>query len=279
MSDRAQSKGWPQSAITLLIGPSGLSAECWLFAKPDGLPVEYPGYGKRERREGWTHQTMAQEIVDSHDGPLDVLGVSTGGAIVAHLLMRHSERIRSAIIICSDCAVNSEETEQAARRIADIQDQARIVLKDGMQAVVEHTMARWFSPFALRADLPGVRYARETLLKTNPEVWRDSAMAEVKSERVPLAALKTVTQSVTIVGGMHDHAGSLRKAMQFHSMIPNSRYEIWPASPMVHLEQPEFIQAILDRHRIWAPTANRVEPPLGTCVWLNTADGPLGSIV
>ena len=278
MSDQARVREWPERATTILIGPSGQTAECWRFAGCDGIPVEYPGQGGRERREGWTHRTMAQEVVDSHAGPLDVVGVAMGGDIVANLLVHHAERIRSAVIICSDAAAHPETPEQTAKRMAEVRRRAEIVLKDGMETVVEYTLARWFSPYALRADLPGVRYARETLLKTDPAVWYDSAMAHVKSERISLAALKSVTQPVTIAGGMHAHGAALRNAEQVHAAIAKSRYEVLPASRMMHLEHPEFIGAILDRHRVWAPTAARLEAPIGACVWLNLADGPFGSV-
>ena len=67
-------------------------------------------------------------------------------------------------------------------------------------------------------------------------------------------------------------------AVKAHGLIANSRYEIWPASHMMHLAEPEFLRAILDRHRIWAPIGNRVEDPIGSGVWLDLSERPLGSV-
>ena len=270
MSDRLQFPGWPERAATILIGPAGLGAECWRFAEVEGVRFEYPGQGARARHAAWTLGDMARDIVAGHEGPLDVLGISTGVGVALELLVRHPQRIRSAILICSD-------TGPAETTAREAEQQADAVLKGGMAAVVEPTLTQWFTPFALRADLPGVRLAREALPNTDPQVWRDGLLAEAKSEPLPTDALKAIKQAVTIVGGMHGRPGSLRHAAQLHALIPISRFEIWPGSAMLHLEQPEFIRAILDKHSMWAPAGRRVEAPLGACVWLNLAQGPFGS--
>jgi 3-oxoadipate enol-lactonase len=275
MSDTTSRAGaWDQPATRVLINPIGNTAECWQFANPSGTPFEYPGHGQRERQPGWTHEKFAQEIVDHFDGPLDIVGMSMGGTIVANLLVRHPERIRSAVILCSGSIASAGETpESRAKRVANYEWRGNVVMgEEGMPAVIPDTMSRWFSPYALRVDLPGVRYARETLEKTDPGAWYDIWNCQATSELLPLDALRAITQPVTIVGGMHDQAAGLRGLLAVHQLIPNSRYEIVPGSHMMHLEQPELLRAALDRHEIWAPIGNRVEEPIGSCVWLDQSD-------
>lgn len=278
MSHQQPLSDWAEQATTVLINPIGNTADCWQFAKPDGEPFEYPGHGKRERQPGWTHKSFCQEVVDHFDGPLDIVGMSMGGTVVANLLIRHPERIRSAVIMCAGSVASGGETSDAhAKRIAAYHWRAETALNGGMEAILEDTMTRWFSPYALRARLPGVCYARETLLKTDPHAWHDVWTCQANSERLPLEALAGIKQPVTIVGGMHDQAAGLKGLYKAHQLIDNSRYEVWPASHMMHLEQPEFLRAILDRHRSWAPIGNRVEGPIGSCVWRDISEHPLGS--
>jgi pimeloyl-ACP methyl ester carboxylesterase len=44
-------------------------------------------------------------------------------------------------------------------------------LRSGMSAVLDETLARWFTPRALAADGPEVRYARERVLAMDPAAW------------------------------------------------------------------------------------------------------------
>jgi 3-oxoadipate enol-lactonase len=269
-----QTPGTDDGATLVLINPIGNTAECWQFAGlDDGHPFEYPGHGKRERQPGWTHQTFADELVSSFSGPLDLVGMSMGGTVVANILVRHPGRVRSALIACSGSITSAGYSPEAnEKRLAAYARRGGTALEGGMQAILEDTLTRWFSPYALRTDLPGVRYARETLLAMDPEAWNDIWNCQAISESLPLDSLRSIQQPVTIVGGIYDQAAGLRGLAEVHELIPNSRYEIMPASHMMHLEQPEFLRAALDRHRAWFPEGKRVEKPIGSCVWLNTAD-------
>jgi pimeloyl-ACP methyl ester carboxylesterase len=277
MTPHADSQDWSREARRVLISPIANDALCWRFSEIDGEPFEYPGHGSRDRQPGWTHETFAKEVVENFDGPLDLVGISMGGTVVANILVRYPERIRSAIIICSGSMAYAEGTpEQIAQRVARFNIRGRTALKGGMEAVVDDMLSQWFSPATIRADAPGVQYARKTLLGMDPEAWNDAWMCQAHSPRLKLDALTAIQQPVTIVGGSIDKVSGLRGPQLLHSLIANSRYEIWPTSHFIHLEQPEFIRAIVDRHSIWAPSGKRIEEPLGSAVWFDTADQMIG---
>jgi len=265
--------GWADEATLVLINPIGNDARCWDFIGiPDGHPFEYPGHGSAPRRPGWTHESFCEDLLAAFDGPLDVIGMSMGGTVVANLLLHHPERIRSAMILCSGSLTASGYTpERQERRIATYRARGELSA-GGMEGVLEDTLSRWFTPWAVRTDQPGVRYARETLLRMDPAAWYDVWNCQAISPALPTEAFREVTQPVTIIGGMHDFAAGLRGLGEAHELIPRSRYEVMPVSHMAHLEQPEFVRAAIDRHRAWAPIGQRVEEPIGSAVWLSASD-------
>jgi pimeloyl-ACP methyl ester carboxylesterase len=243
---------------TLLIGPAGISGDAWRFSRIDGIPFEYPGHGSRPRQAGWTYSSLAQEIADQFDGPLDVLGISTGGLVVAKLLLDHADHIRSAVVMCSNLGGKAHNRADAPCGSTPDTD--------------AQLLALWFSPFARRLDFPGVNFARRSALELDPHACEDARRAIAEITDPTPEALEAVSTPVTIVGGTFDRVVGIEPSQRLHSLIRNSRHEVMPVSHMVHLEQPEIVNTVLDRHRIWAPVGNRVEHPLGSGVWLEETD-------
>jgi pimeloyl-ACP methyl ester carboxylesterase len=273
MASTAQRSTWDADATLVLINPIGNNAKSWDFIGiPDGHPFEFPGHGRQPRHENWTQEWFSDQLADSFDGPLDLIGMSMGGSIVANMLIRHPERVRSAMIMCSGSITAANYTpERAQKRIETYRARGHLA-DNGMAGVLDDTLTRWFTPWALRRDAPGVRFARETLLSMDPAAWYDVWNCQAISQSLPTEAFRSVTQPVTIIGGLHDYAAGLKGLEELHELIPNSRYEIMPISHMAHLEHPEYLRAAIDRHRAWAPIGQRVEAPIGSGVWLGVTD-------
>lgn len=260
---------WLDDATLVLVGSIGSDASCWdLVGVPDdAIRIEYPGHGSRERQPGWTHESLSDEIVARVDGPIDVVGVALGGTIVANLLQRHPGRIRSAMTISAAPVIDPDPSDRD-KRVATSRARAAMPSDSGMSAVLEDTLARWFTPWAVRTDQPGVRYARERLLALDPGAWYDIWMAGALSEPISGTALAGYAGPLTIIGGVSDFASGIARPAQLHELVRRSRYEVMPISHMAHLENPESVRAALDRHRAWLPIGQRVEPVLGSAVWL-----------
>ncbi|HEY4269115.1 MAG TPA: alpha/beta fold hydrolase [Galbitalea sp.] len=260
-------------ATLVLIHPIGNDIGSWDFVGLDHAKrFEFPGHGERPRQSDFTQADLADMVASEFEGPLDIVGMSMGGAVVANLLVRHPERIRSAVVICSgSIAVANLTPQMLEKRIETMRARADLS-KNGMEGVLADTMPRWFTPWALRTDQPGVRYARETLLKMDPKAWYDVWNCQGISEALTIDAIKAIEQPVTIVGGINDFASGLRGLTDLHEMVQDSRFEIMPISHMAHLEHPEFVRAAIDRHFAWAPIGQRVEAPMGSSVWLTVED-------
>lgn len=255
----------------VLLSPIGLDADCWQFLQlPDACAVEYPGHGRVPRMSGWTHARFADEVAASFEGPLDLVGISMGGAVAANLLARHPDRVRSAVIACSGflTAPGSEWARAPAdRRELYLARGRRALGAGGMRAVLDETLSRWFTAPALNVSHPGAEYAREALLRLNPEAWKDVWQAQADSERPPASLLAHVDRPVTLIGGTQDEASGLAGLSEMHGILPRSRFEVHHAPHMIHLEQPAAFAAALRRHFRWVVLGGcRVEPPIGCLV-------------
>jgi pimeloyl-ACP methyl ester carboxylesterase len=266
-------------STVVLINPIGNDARCWQFLDIENASAfEYPGHGSRPRQPGWTQESFADDIVEHFDGPLDLVGMSMGGGVVAHVLTRHPSRVRSAVIACSGSVGQAAMTaEKRAFRKQRQLDRGRRALEEGMAGIVAETIARWFTPWAVRTQQRGVQYATQTLLDMDPEAWNDIWMGNANSDAVALDDLRNVRAPVTIIGGLNDAAAGLSGLTELHGLIENSRYEVVAGPHMLHLERPENLLAALDRHFAWAPIGNRVEQALGVPGWSNISVAKSGS--
>jgi len=263
MSNTATSVEPAQAEATfVLLNPVAMDGACWQFLGfPNAQTFHYPGHGGRPRQPGWTFEQMADEVVERFAGPLDLLGISMGGAMVGHILTRHPHRVRSAIIACAGGVGRIADRDARLRSANARAEPAR---QGGMRAALDANLPRWFTAFARRTGHPGIDYTRNTLLAMEPEAWVEIWMAQANSEPIPPERLRGVAQPVTIVAGMHDVASGVASLAQLHEVIPNSRMEIIAAPHMIHLERPESLAAAIDRHFTWQPIGQRVDAILGS---------------
>lgn len=255
-----------QQATFVLLNPVGMDGDCWQFlGLSQAKTFHYPGHGGRPRQPGWTFEQMADEVVEQFAGPLDLLGISMGGALTGHILARHPERVRSAIIACSGgVARDAHRYTDHDTRLKSANARAEPARQGGMQGALDANLPRWFTAFARRTAHPGINYTHKTLLAMEPDAWVDIWMAQANSQLITREQLRAITQPVTIVAGMHDVAAGVGDMAELHELIPNSRMEIIAAPHMIHLERPESLGAAIDRHFTWQITGQRVEAILGS---------------
>src|SRR5215471_2850262 len=86
-------------------------------------------------------------------------GLSMGGATALGLGLGHPDRVDRVIICDSGCASTPASAQQWEERIA-------VAQKDGMEALVDSTMARWFPPEILKANPPYLDKVRAMIRAT-----------------------------------------------------------------------------------------------------------------
>lgn len=166
-------------------------------------------------------------------------GLSLGGMIGIWLATHAPERLTTVVL--ANTSARADAAGMEARRLT--------VLKDGMSAVADTVMGRFFSQRSIDAKSPTVATARRTLLAIDPVGYAGCCAAVRDMDQVSL--LPAVAVPVLIVSGAHDvslpwtgHGEVLARE------IPHARVVHLPTAHLSNLEAPRsFTAALFDALR------------------------------
>jgi 3-oxoadipate enol-lactonase len=164
-------------------------------------------------------------------------GLSMGGATALGLAQKHPDRLDRVIVCDSPCQSTPTSSQQWEERIVVAQEQ-------GMDALVEPTLARWFPPEVMKANPPHLDKVRR-MIRTTP-VNGFIGCAAALADHNYAVAVATVTQPVLFMVGEKDAAAPPMRKL--NEALPGSRYvELPGAGHISNLDQPEaFTRAIKD---------------------------------
>lgn len=169
------------------------------------------------------------------------LGLSTGGAIAQLFAMRHPEMVR-ALVLC----------DTSSYVPADVWDgRIQNALDQGMNAVADASMERWFTP-AFRAQNPQVvAYYWEMVSRTHVDGYVGCASA--LKQRILPPLLKTISAPTLIIVGADDPSTPVAHSEILHREIAGSEMVIIDdAAHLSNVAQPAIfnraLRAFLDRH-------------------------------
>jgi pimeloyl-ACP methyl ester carboxylesterase len=179
------------------------------------------------RRPGLPHgMTMAalagehaQALRGAFDGPVDLLGTSTGGSIAQQVAADHRDVVRRLVLVSTGCRLGPYaklvQREIAARVRAGATRQAAAVLAG---AAV---------PPALRRPAQGLGWL---LLPhwVSETGWQDMATTIEAEDEFDLAGLQTVQAPTVLVGGGRDRFYDQELFEQTARLIPGCLLEIHP---------------------------------------------------
>jgi 3-oxoadipate enol-lactonase len=164
-------------------------------------------------------------------------GLSMGGATALGLARKHPDRLDRVIVCDSPCQSTPTSSQQWEERIA-------IAEKQGMEALVEPTLGRWFPPEVMKANPPHLDKVRQMIRATPVNGFIGCAAALADHDYA--TAVATVTRPVLFLVGEKDAAAPpMRKLNQ---ALPGSRYvELAGAGHISNLDQPKaFTRAVAD---------------------------------
>lgn len=173
------------------------------------------------------------------------VGLSMGGMIGETYALKYPGVFQSMVLA---------DTTSRRPRGADTMwgERIRVAREQGMDALVESTLARWFTvPY---------RKARPDVMKRIGEDIRNTPVAgfagccHAISKVDVLERLPEIQCRVLIMVGEHDHGTPPEMARQIHENLPGSSLLVIPsAAHLSNIEQPEIFNrallGFLDRHR------------------------------
>jgi 3-oxoadipate enol-lactonase len=207
------------------------------------LRYDQRGHGATDAPAG--RYTFEQLIADAL-GLMDALaikkahfgGLSMGGATALGFAQKHPDRLDKVIVCDTPCQSTPTSSQQWEERIV-------VAQKQGMEALVEPTVGRWFPPAVLEAKPPHVDKVRAMIRTTPVNGFIGCAAALANHDYA--SAVATVTRPVLFMAGEKD--GVTPTAMRkLSAALPGSRYvELPGAGHISNMDQPEgFTWAIAD---------------------------------
>jgi 3-oxoadipate enol-lactonase len=207
------------------------------------LRYDQRGHGETEAPSGrYPFDTLLADAL----GLLDALsieqahfaGLSMGGATALGLAERHPERFDHIIVCDSPCQSTPASSQQWEERIAMAQ-------RDGIEALVEPTVTRWFPPETMAKNPPHLDKVRAMIRATPVNGFIGCAAALAAHDYA--SAVATVTRPVLFMVGEKD--GATPAAMRtLCEKLPGSRFvELAGAGHISNMDRPaEFTRSIRD---------------------------------
>lgn len=158
-----------------------------------------------------------------------LVGLSMGGTTVLGLAQRWPERVASLVI----CDTTASSTPQSGRQWAE---RAAVAAREGMSALVEPTVARWFPAETIASGAPQVDKVRKMIAATPVPGFTGCAAA--LSDVDYAAGIAAVPSPTLFTVGERD--GELPAAMRsLHERLPGSRFTQLPgAGHLSNLDAP-----------------------------------------
>lgn len=200
------------------------------------LRYDQRGHGKTEATQGrYTFELLMADALALMDAlsieHAHFCGLSMGGATALGLAQRHPGRLNRVVVCDSGCASTPQSAQQWEERIA-------VAQKDGMAALVEPTVRRWFPPEVVAAN-PGYLDKARAMIAATPAAGFIGCAAALADHdfRSKVASTKP---PVLFIAGEKDAGGAVAIAMRgLHQTLPGSHYvELAGAGHISNLDDP-----------------------------------------
>ena len=207
------------------------------------LRFDQRGHGKSEVPPApYSMEALADDVAEliasQAGGAAHFVGLSMGGMVAQQVAVRHPQRVRSLVI------ANSSASQDAASR-AMWQARAATVLDQGVAAIAEGSMQRWFTP-EFRAQHPDqVAAMRKILEATDPKGYAATCDAisriDFRSSNAGIAC------PALVIAGSRDQATPPAMSEEIRASIPGSRMATLDAAHLSAVERPaEFARLVAD---------------------------------
>jgi 3-oxoadipate enol-lactonase len=185
------------------------------------------------------------ELADDAIGLLDALdiervlwvGISMGGMIGQAMALNHPERLQ-ALVLCDTTARMPEQVQPVW------QERIERARTQGMPALVEETLQRWFTPPYLAERPPQVEMIRKQILATPVNGFIGCSEAIRRLDYLErLAGIKLPT---LVIVGENDPGTPVAESEAICKRIPGARLQVLPsAAHLCNIEQADAFNRAL----------------------------------
>ncbi|MFC5521663.1 alpha/beta fold hydrolase [Polaromonas jejuensis] len=209
------------------------------------LRYDHRGHGQSEAVPGpYTLDMLADDAADliaaQAAGPVHFVGLSMGGMTAQALAVRHPQLVKSLVI------ANAANWYDEAARVG-WQARVNTVLAQGVPAIAEGAMQRWFTP-EFRADAAGGGAARVAALRHQLEII-DAAAYAASCEAVSGIDFRTSNRRIQcpalVIGGTRDEATPVAMSQAICDTIAGAQLRTLDAAHLSAVEQPAAFAQLL----------------------------------
>ncbi|RZT79288.1 3-oxoadipate enol-lactonase [Micromonospora violae] len=240
----------PPAAPVLVLGSSlGTAAAMWepqvpvLAQRFRVIRYDHLGHGGSAVPPGpYTLDLLGRELLRTLDD-LDVpwvhyAGLSLGGMVGMWLAAHAPDRVRRLALLCTSASLGPAEQWRA---------RAATVRAEGLPAIADAVVARWFTP-AFAAARPAVVAAHRAMLTANPPAgYAACCEAIVTMDLRP--DLGRITAPTLVIAGADDPATPVAHAREIVGRVPRARLAVLDAAAhLANVEQPEQVCRLLLQH-------------------------------
>jgi 3-oxoadipate enol-lactonase len=206
------------------------------------LRYDIRGLGGSEAPSGaYTLELLGNDVIKLLDAlninKVHFVGLSIGGMIGQGLALNHAHRLRS-LALCDTAPIIPQEAQLIW------QERINKVLSKGMEALLDETMERWFTPSFLKQNPPMLDLIRKQILAT--PVAGYLGCAEAIRRLNYLDQLSKIEMPTLIMVGEDDPGTPVSASKAIHERISNSKLVILPsARHLSNIEQTQAFNSVL----------------------------------
>ena len=166
-------------------------------------------------------------------------GLSIGGMISMWVAAHAPERVERVVLCCTSAQLGPPESWHA---------RAATVRADGVGAIADAVLGRWFTPGFTESELgkPVVERMRGILTATPREGY--AGCCEAIAEMDLTADLPSISAPTLVIAGENDPSTPPEHGRRIADLIPGARFEVVsPAAHLATIERPDLTTAMILR--------------------------------